>query len=360
MAKIISIANNKGGVGKTTTAISLAAQFADWGLKVALIDNDPQGNIGVYLGCQMYHQHNMADVYMGMSIKKIGQQSILRPVLQRHHLDFNQENMVVFLADHRLAHVAEDFHQIAKLMEALEEIKSEFDLVIVDNGPYIGYLTRSALIASDMVLIPTEASIGGLAGIDQIIKEAERINSRHWRQVIIRVFVNNFLRTEQFDLSNLKRLRALVGNRLYDTYIPANVHLRKSKEIGLPIHLIDKANKSAIRGAVAFRNLAKCILKDIVPERSLTKNKVLSRSLMDEKRAPNAGHVAALDKTEGFKTPANQNPMPPASVPFNKSSETIHGQGRSKVPDPNETNSRFSTASGNTVYASRPIGEEIY
>ncbi len=354
MAKIISIANNKGGVGKTTTAISLAAQFADWGLKVALVDNDPQGNIGVYLGCQMHHQHNMTDVYMGMSIKKIGQHAILRPVLQKHNLDFNQDNLVVFLADHRLAHVAEDFHKIAKLMEALEEIKNEFDLVIIDNGPYIGYLTRSALIASDMVLIPTEASIGGLAGIDQIIKEAERINSRHWRQVIIRVFVNNFLRTEQFDLSNLKRLRALVGNRLYDTYIPANVHLRKSKEIGLPIHLIDKANKSAIRGAVAFRNLAKGILKDIVPEKStLAKGKTSSHTVAEEKRGSSIEQVTTQDKGDVQKTPTNLQHMPPASVPFNKS-------GRSKTPDPNEAGNHFPSISGNTVYASRPIGKEIY
>lgn len=362
MAKIIAIANNKGGVGKTTTAISLAAQFADWNLRVALIDNDPQGNVGVYLGCQMHQQRNMADVYTGLSLKKIGMHAILLDKLRKYNIAFKHENLVVFLTDHRLAYVAEDFHKIAKLIEALEEIKNDFDIIIIDNGHYIGYLTRSALIASDIVLIPTEATIGGLAGINQIIKEAELINSRHWRQVIIRVFVNNFMRTAQFDLSNLKRLRALVGNRLYNTYIPTNVHLRKAKELGLPIHLIDKAAKTTVRGALAFRILAKNILKDIVPELfKPVKGKRQISKVADTYR-PLAFGVKNMS-TEFNEQQVGEKKSPPAFAPpliYAKSKEAVNSQGTSRYSDQNPSEEHTSFNSGNTAYASRPIGKDDY
>jgi|GEM_PF-2236257 len=267
MAKILTIANNKGGVGKTTTAISLAALFADWKLKVALIDNDPQGNVGVYLGWKMdENKRNLADVYSGLSMKKIGMTISTHEFLRRHGIPFKHENLTIYPSNHRLAYIAEDFQKIGTLTEILQEIKPEYDLIIIDNGPYIGYLTRSALLAADMVLIPTEAGIGGLAGITQIIKEAETINDRHWKKIVIRVFVNNFLYSEDFDVNNLKKLKSLLGNRLYNTYIPANRHVRKSKEVGVPVHLLEKTAKSPSRGAIAYRILAKNILKDIMPE----------------------------------------------------------------------------------------------
>ncbi len=267
MAKVIAIANHKGGVGKTTSSISLAALFADWNLRVALIDNDPQGNIGVYLGRHVFdNQHTIADMYNGLILKKIGTHTLFHEIATKHDLAFKRDNLTVFLANHNLAFVAEDFHRIGKLTEALEEIKNDYDIIVIDNGPYIGYLTRAALLAADLVLIPTEAGAGGLAGIPQIIKETEAINARHWHQVMIRVFVNNFQHTEEFDNSNLQKLKSMVGSRLYNTYIPANVHLRKSKELGLPIHLIDKAAKTPVQGAMAFRILAKNILADILPD----------------------------------------------------------------------------------------------
>jgi chromosome partitioning protein len=266
-AKVIAITNNKGGVGKTTTAISIAALFADWGLKVALIDNDPQGNVGVYLGQNISeNKRNLADVYAGFSMKKIGVTIPFNQHLKPYNVTFRQDHLTVFLSNHRLAFVAEDFQKIAALSEFLNEIKPEFDLIVIDNGPYIGYLTRAALLSADLVLIPTEAGIGSLSGIAQIIKEAETLNQRYWRKITVRVFVNNFQHTEHFDVNNLRKLKTMLGNRLYNTYVPANQHIRKSKELGLPIHILERVAKISSRGAMAYRILAKNILKDVLPE----------------------------------------------------------------------------------------------
>jgi chromosome partitioning protein len=380
MAKVIAIANNKGGVGKTTTAISLAALFADWNLRVALIDNDPQGNVGVYLGRHVFdNKHTIADMYNGLSLKKIGTHTLFQEGLAQPNPGFKQENLSVFLSDQHLAYVAEDFHRIGKLTEALDEIKNDFDLVIIDNGPYIGYLTRAALLAADMVLIPTEAGAGGLAGIPQIIKEAETINARHWRQVIIRIFVNNFQHAEDFDVANLQKLKSLVGHRLYNTYIPANVHLRKSKELGLPIHLLDKVAKTPIQGALAYRILGKNILQDLLPDflaaRSPKSVPGTIKRLGGTYQPQPASHPKKIVPMvpDAASLAANVLPLLPApalamsvnsptaaqskvighSLPMDYAhSSESHGFG-------NLDSKPIISSSGNTAYSSRVIGENL-
>jgi hypothetical protein len=94
---------------------------------------------------------------------------------------------------------------------------------------------------------------------------------------MIRVFINNFQFSEEFDVTNLKKLKALLGSRLYNTYIPANKHIKRAKEMGLPIHLIDKYAKTPSRGALAFRILAKNILKEILPELFVETNRRLRK-----------------------------------------------------------------------------------
>jgi hypothetical protein len=253
-------------------------------------------------------------------------------------------------------------------------------VIIVDNGPYIGYLTRAALLAADMVLIPTEAGAGGLAGIPQIIKEAEEINARHWRQIMIRVFVNNFQHTETFDINNLLRLKALVGSHLYNTYIPANTHLRKSKELGLPIHLIDKIAKTPVQGALAFRILAKNILRDLLPDFLHTQaaqgvSGRLKRLADTYQRQTPALHKAAPTPVPETapKLPESQ-PLvaPPAAETAQAPARPQPGQAGLHVSPQNYTysheshgfgsldqsSSPISTSSGSSAFSSRRIGEE--
>jgi chromosome partitioning protein len=371
-AKVITIANNKGGVGKTTTAINLAAIFADWNLRVALIDNDPQGNVGAYLKHHVREStRDMADVYRDVSFKKAGAKLNLNDLLTKYKVPFRQKNLDIFLSNHKLSYIAEDFSKIGTLTEALAEIKSEYDIILIDNGPYIGYLTRSALLTADLVLIPTEAGVGGLAGISQIIKEAETINSRHWRQVIIRVMVNNFQYTDDFDINNFKKLRALVGSRLYNTYIPANKHIKKSIELGLPVHVIDKLAKTTVRGALAFRILAKNILKDIRPELFVPARKQAvkgHKKVADVYKPTERGHKqtdkprTAILNLEDLITPSTPTTPAPAVSHTN-----VQDTPNPQAAQPNETIRRqeFERVSGGvsryigtTAFSSRPIGSD--
>jgi cellulose biosynthesis protein BcsQ len=306
------------------------------------------------------NKHTIADMYNGLSLKKIGTHTLFHDLLKQNGLTFAHENLTIFLSNHHLAFVAEDFHRIGKLLEALDEIKDDFDIVLIDNGPYIGYLTRAALLAANMVLVPTEAGAGGLAGIPQIIQETEAINARHWRQVMIRVFVNNFQHSEDFDIRNLQRLKSLVGNRLYNTYIPTNIHLRKSKEMGLPINLIDKAAKTPVQGAMAFKILAKNILKDLFPDFKIE---------AEGKAKPISGKVRRVADAYQPQSPVTKKITP--QVPSTEATPRLrvspshtqvtpsaqYTRGQDSHPFGSVETNTITTSTGNTAYASRPIGE---
>lgn len=267
MAKIISITNNKGGVGKTTTAVSLAGIFADSELRVALVDNDPQGNAGIYLRQNIKSfERNMADVYNGYPIEKIAVKlSAYQKFVKEYNLNFHPENITLFPSDRRLLQIDNSL-PLDTLVHALGDIEEQYDIIIIDNGPSIGFLTSSSLLAADMVLIPTEARIAGLSGIVELINETEKVNQQFKRKVMCRIFVNDFQESEATETKNLKRLMEIAAGRLYMVYIPSNKHIKRSNEVGLPVNIFERIMKVESPGAKAYRALAKLILKDLLPD----------------------------------------------------------------------------------------------
>lgn len=267
MAKVISITNNKGGVGKTTAAVSLAAIFADSDLRVALVDNDPQGNAGIYLGQNVKAmEKNMADVYTGYPIEKVAVKiDALNKFVSKYNINFKPENLTLFPSDQRLSGVDSEL-PLNTLVDALKDISDQYDIILIDNGPSVGFLTSSSLLAADMVLIPTEARIAGISGLTELIRETERVNQIYKRKVMCRIFINDFQDSETVEAKNLKRLKDIAGERLYMVYVPSNKHIKRSNEVGLPVNLFERVMNVSSPGAKAFRALAKLILKDMLPE----------------------------------------------------------------------------------------------
>lgn len=267
MAKIISVTNNKGGVGKTTTAVNLSAIFAGYGLTVALVDNDPQGNAGIYLGQNIKDfTYNMADVYRGLPMNKVAVRlDNLKPLIKEYKLNFDPANLHLFPSNHKLMEVDNNL-PLTTLGQAIKAIENDYDLILIDNSPSLGFLTLSSILAADLVLIPTEARIAGITGLTELIMATDLINQRYQKQTLCRVFINDIQDTEPVEKKNLIRLKEIAGDRLYKYYVPSNRHLKRANEVGLPINLFERIMDISCPSAKSFRAIANLILMDVLPE----------------------------------------------------------------------------------------------
>jgi len=250
MSRVICIANQKGGVGKTTTAVNLSASLAVAEKKTLLIDIDPQGNATSGLGVS--GEESSQSIYHAL-IDQVAIKSLLRDT-QLDFLKIIPSNINLIGAEVELVPFPD---REVRLKKALEEIRGEFDFVIIDCPPSLGLLTVNSLTAADSVLIPLQCEYYPMEGLTQLLNTIELIK----KNLNPTLDVEGILLTMFDKRNNLSRqvaeeVRSHFGPLVFNAVIPRNVRLSECPSFGKPIILYDVDS----RGSESYLELAKEIL----------------------------------------------------------------------------------------------------
>lgn len=246
MSRIIAIANQKGGVGKSTTAINLSSCLAEKGKKVLVIDMDPQGNTTSGLGLDKNRLENT--VYEMLIDKKTIKECIHKDVFD--NMDVLPSNVELSGAEIELIDSDERSYV---LKNRIKQEKKNYDFIIIDCPPSLSLLTVNALSAADTVLVPIQCEFYALEGISQLMKTIALVRERLNDKLTIEgvVFTMYDSRTN-LSLQVVENVRSNLQENIYNTIIPRNVRLAEAPSHGLPINYYD----SKSTGAAGYRDLA--------------------------------------------------------------------------------------------------------
>lgn len=250
MGRIIAIANQKGGVGKTTTAINLSSCLAEKGKKVLAVDMDPQGNMTSGLGVDKNAiEDTIYDLIIGEStIKEVLKENIME------NLDIIPANIDLSAAEIELIDVEEKEYIVRNI---IQEIKDKYDYIIIDCPPSLSMLTINAMTTATSVLVPIQCEYYALEGLSQLIHTVDLVKSRLNPELEIEgvVFTMYDARTN-LSLQVVENVKDNLHQNIYKTIIPRNIRLAEAPSYGIPINQYDP--KSA--GSESYMRLAEEVI----------------------------------------------------------------------------------------------------